>query len=84
MQQKKEMAQWAFLLEKETIMQSHYYRLNKQLDANKIMHDISSMIQEHSKLNKLENTILHIEIKDISYTYDVENRRIKDDREKKV
>lgn len=65
------MAQRAFLLEEEAIMQSFYYRLDKQLNPNKIMQDISKMIQEHSKVNKLENTILHIQIKDISYSYDV-------------
>ncbi len=50
-------------------MQSKYYRLNKDLDANKIMHDIKKMIQDHSRINKLEDTILHIEIKDVSYTH---------------
>jgi len=51
-------------------MQSKYYRLGVPLDANKIMHDISKMIDNHTKLNKLEDTILKIEIKDISYTHD--------------
>lgn len=51
-------------------MQSKYYRLGVPLDANKIMNDIAQMIDSHTKLNKLEDTILKIEIKDISYTYD--------------
>lgn len=58
-------------------MQTKYYRLNKNLDANKIMHDIQSMIKEHAKLNKIEDTILKIELKDVSYTYeDLERKRI--------
>ncbi len=51
-------------------MQSKYYRLGVPLDANKIMNVIAKMIDSHTKLNKLEDTILKIEIKDISYTYD--------------
>lgn len=51
-------------------MQSKYYRLNKDLDANKIMHDIKHMIQDHARVNKLEDTILHIEIKDITYSHE--------------
>tara|TARA_B100001559_G_scaffold296564_1_gene279765 strand:- start:871 stop:1062 length:192 start_codon:yes stop_codon:yes gene_type:complete len=59
-------------------MQTKYYRLNKNLDANKIMHDIQSMIKEHAKLNKIEDTILKIELKDVSYTYeDLERKGIK-------
>lgn len=58
-------------------MQTKYYRLNKNLDANKIMRDIQSMINEHAKLNKIEDTILKIELKDVSYTYeDLDQRRI--------
>ena len=51
-------------------MQSKYYRLNQGLDANKIMHDIQRMIQDHARVNKMEDTILHIEIKDITYSYE--------------
>lgn len=51
-------------------MQSKYYRLGVPLDANKIMNDIAKMIDSHTKINKLEDTILKIEIKDISYTHD--------------
>ena len=51
-------------------MQSKYYRLNKDLNANKIMHDIKHMIQDHARVNKLEDTILHIEIKDITYSHE--------------
>ena len=51
-------------------MQSKYYRLNQGLDANKIMHDIQRMIQDHARVNKIEDTILHIEIKDITYSYE--------------
>ena len=59
-------------------MQTKYYRLNKNLDANKIMHDIQSMIKEHAKLNKIEDTILKIELKDVSYTYeDLERKGMK-------
>ncbi len=66
-------------------MQSHYYRLNKNLDANKLLHDIKSMISSHSKVNKIEDAILHIEIKDVAYTYDeVSPRRLEDGREKEV
>ena len=54
----------------ENNMQSKYYRLNKDLDANKIMHDIKHMIQDHSRVNKIEDTILHIEIKDIMYSHE--------------
>ena len=58
-------------------MQTKYYRLNKNLDANKIMHDIQRMINEHAKLNKIEDTILKIELKDISYTHEkLDQRRI--------
>ena len=58
-------------------MQTKYYRLNKNLDANKIMHDIQSMIKEHAKLNKIQDTILKIELKDVSYTYeDLERKGI--------
>jgi excinuclease UvrABC nuclease subunit len=49
-------------------MNSKYYRLNQDLDANKILHDIKSMIQDHSKINRLEDTILRISITDITHT----------------
>ena len=39
------------------------------------------MIKDHSKLNNLDDTILSIQIKDISYTYDLNDKRIVDDRE---
>jgi|TARA_B100001094_G_C17868949_1_gene641141 hypothetical protein len=59
-------------------MQSKYYRLNQDLNANKIMHDIKHMVQDHARVNKLEDTILHIEIKDITYSH--EEGFISDDR----
>ena len=49
-------------------MNSKYYRLNQDLDANKILHDIKSMIKDHSKVNRLEDTILRISITDITHT----------------
>ena len=54
------------------------YRLNKDLNPNKILQDIQKMITNHQKLNKLEDTVLSIEIKDISYTYDLDSKRIED------
>lgn len=66
-------------------MQSHYYRLDKNLDANKLLHDIKSMISSHAKVNKIEDAILHIEIKDVAYTYDqVSPRRLNDGRKEEV
>jgi len=60
-------------------MQQKYYRLNQNLDANKIMRDIQSMIQDHSRVNKIEDTILKIELKDVSYTHeDLNQQKIED------
>lgn len=59
-------------------MQSKYYRLNQGLDANKIMHDIQRMIQDHARVNKIEDTILHIEIKDITYSYEDKQPSLED------
>lgn len=61
-------------------MNAIYYRLNQDLNPNKIMHDIQSMIKDHARLNKsLEDTILRIEVKDITYTHD--ERALQDARE---
>jgi excinuclease UvrABC nuclease subunit len=49
-------------------MNTKFYRLNQDIDANKILHDIQSMIKDHSKVNRLEDTILRISITDISHT----------------
>lgn len=38
------------------------------------------MIKEHAKLNNLDDTVISIEIKDISYIYDLNEKRIIDDR----
>ncbi len=65
-------------------MQSHYYRLDKELNANVIMQDISKMIKDHAKVNKLKNTILKIELKDIAYSYDLDEKRIANDRKDDV
>ena len=60
-------------------MQSKHYRLNQNLDANKIMHDIQKMINSHTTLGRtLEDTILTIEIKDIAHTH--EEGMLTDDR----
>ena len=59
-------------------MQSKYYRLNQGLDANKIMHDIQRMIKDHARVNKIEDTILHIEIKDITYSYEDKKPQLED------
>lgn len=63
-------------------MQSKHYVLNQNLDANKILHDIKSMINNHIKLGrKLEDTVLSIGIKDISLTYDEEIKSLAYDEE---
>lgn len=51
-------------------MQSRHYCLNKNLDANKLLHDIKSMIETQAKLNNLNDTILSITIKDVSHVQD--------------
>jgi|TARA_B100000902_G_C27225811_1_gene872131 hypothetical protein len=61
-------------------MQSRHYRLGRSIDANRVLKDIELMIKEHAKLNNLDDTILSIEIKDISCTYDLNDKRIVDDR----
>ena len=38
------------------------------------------MIKDHAKLHDLDETILTIELKDISYTHDLSEKRIIDDR----
>jgi hypothetical protein len=62
-------------------MQSRNYRLGKNIHPQRILSDIEKMIKDHSKLNNLDDTILSIQIKDISYTYDLNDKRIVDDRE---
>ncbi len=42
------------------------------------------MIRDHAKLHNLDDTILTIELKDISCTYDLSEKRIIDDRETEV
>jgi|TARA_B100001564_G_C20637989_1_gene670651 hypothetical protein len=60
-------------------MQSKHYRLNQDIDANKLMRDIQSMIKSHTTLGRaLEDTILSIEIKDIAHTH--EEGLLPDDR----
>jgi len=61
-------------------MQSRHYRLGRNINANRVLKDIEIMIREHAKLNNLDDTILSIEIKDISCTYDLNTKRIVDDR----
>lgn len=60
-------------------MQSIHYRLGKPLNANKIMHDIDKMIKNHTSVNKVQDAILTIQIKDISYTYDQEKLKLEKD-----
>lgn len=57
-------------------MQSRHYRLGKSIGSQRILKDIELMIKEHSKLNNLDDTILTIELKDISYTYDIDTKKI--------
>lgn len=61
-------------------MQSRHYRLGKNIHPQRILSDIEKMIKEHAKINNLDDTILSIEIKDISCIYDIDNKRIVDDR----
>jgi hypothetical protein len=61
-------------------MQSRHYRLGKRINADRVLRDIELMIKDHAKLNNLDDTILSIEIKDISCTYDINHKRIVDDR----
>ena len=57
-------------------MQSRHYRLGRSISPQRILKDIELMIKEHSKLNNLDDTILTIELKDISYTYDLDTKKI--------
>lgn len=61
-------------------MQSRHYRLGKNIHPQRILSDIENMIKEHAKLNNLDDTVISIEIKDISYIYDLNEKRIIDDR----
>ena len=65
-------------------MQSRHYRLGTNIHANRILKDIELMIRDHAKLHNLDDTILTIELKDISCTYDLSEKRIIDDRETEV
>lgn len=65
-------------------MQSRHYRLGRNIHPNRIIKDIEIMIKDHAKLHNLDDTILTIELKDISCTYDLNEKRIIDDRETKV
>ena len=65
-------------------MQSRHYCLNKNLDANKLLHDIKSMIETQSKLNNLNDAILSITIKNISHVQDQDQLRISNDQEDAV
>lgn len=65
-------------------MQSRHYRLGRNIHPNRIIKDIEIMIKDHAKLHDLDDTILTIELKDISCTYDLNEKRIIDDRETKV
>ena len=42
------------------------------------MHDIQRMIKDHARVNKIEDTILHIEIKDITYSYEDKKPQLED------
>ncbi len=64
----------------EKTMQSRHYRLGKNIHPNRIIQDIEIMIKDHAKLHNLDDTILTIELKDISCTYDLDEKRIIDDR----
>tara|TARA_B100001113_G_scaffold35291_1_gene25121 strand:+ start:822 stop:1025 length:204 start_codon:yes stop_codon:yes gene_type:complete len=61
-------------------MQSRHYRLGKNIHPSRIIQDIEVMIKDHAKLHDLDETILTIELKDISYTHDLSEKRIIDDR----
>lgn len=61
-------------------MHKIHYRLNKDLNPNKILQDIQKMINNHQKLNKLEDTVLSIEIKDIVFTQNDDIRNVTDDK----
>ena len=61
-------------------MQSRHYRLGKNIHINRILKDIELMIRDHAKLHNLDDTILTIELKDISCTYDLDNKKIVDAR----
>jgi len=61
-------------------MQSRHYRLGKNIHPSRIIHDIELMIKDHARLHDLDETILTIELKDISCTYDINEKRIIDDR----
>lgn len=65
-------------------MQSRHYRLGKNIHPNRILKDIEMMIRDHAKLHNLDETILTIELKDISCTYDLNEKRIIDDRKTEV
>ena len=59
-------------------MQSRHYRLGKNIHPNRIIKDIEMMIKDHAKLHNLDDTILTIELKDISYTYDLDKKKIEE------
>ena len=61
-------------------MHKIYYKLNKNLDPNRLLHDIKQMISTHQKVNSLDDAILSIEIKDVTLTQD-ERKAMTDDRE---
>ncbi len=65
-------------------MQSRHYRLGKNIHPSRIIKDIEMMIRDHAKLHNLDDTILTIELKDISCTYDLNEKRIIDDRKTEV
>lgn len=49
------------------------------------MRDIDKIIKNHTSVNKIQDAILTIEIKDISYTYDQDKLKLEyHDRETKV
>ncbi len=56
-------------------MQTRHYRLGNSISSKRILKDIELMIKEHSKLNNLDDTILTIELKDVSYTYDLGTKK---------
>ena len=56
------------------------YRLNKDLNPNKILQDIKKMITNHQRLNDLDDAILSIEIKDIAFTQEITTRKLDDAR----
>jgi hypothetical protein len=59
-------------------MQSRHYRLGKTIGSQRILKDIELMIKDHAKLHSLDDTVLTIELKDISYIYDLDKKKIED------